>query len=211
MAEAAQAGVAIENLTAQLRTDVYIGESFPIITRVIIENVIFKSSSPSIPAKGEISVMHDASTPWRIASEAGLETDPVVIGTTTIEAFSRDSISDPWESVSSYDTDITGNLVFAVTGGGDPTSGGKGTGDSNKAQLLINISALGIFEYIGRFPWDDPWTSETDIFTDFLDAWILDGGTGYSGSSTLEIFFASQQSPRMDFSKAANSMYHPAR
>jgi len=173
----------------------YTGSLFPVITRKFYDNEPFKSFAGPEPSKGEITISQDCLYGWRMISNQGLENDPVTVGTFTRESYTRATIGSPWVLGSTTSYDLIGNLICLPNNGGDVVSGGRGADvDSSKADILIDISIMGLFTTIGRFPWNDPWASETDAFTDFLNDWIANGnaayGAGFSGSCSMSLDFS---------------------
>ena len=177
-------------------TLVFTGSLFPVITRKFYENQPFKTSgSGPQPTKGEITISQNCIYPWRMISNAGHPNDDVTVGTFTREGFTRTTTSDPWVSGGSSTYDLTGNFICLPNNGGDVVSGGRGADiESSKAEINFNISVIGIYETVKRFPWVDPWASDTDVFTDWLDDWIANGnatyGGGFSGSSSMSLDFS---------------------
>lgn len=180
-------------LTAQERTEVIEGNLIPVITRHFVSNVPFRGASPApIQDQGKFAMMHDALTPWKADCRFGNENTPVKIGTETIQGYTRPNTSSPWTPSTSFASDIIGNMVVSILDGGESPSYGRGADiEASMCSIWVDISYLGLYKEVRRFPWDDPWDSETQIFTDFLADWITDGGLGYSGSTSLEIVFNS--------------------
>lgn len=177
----------------------YTGSLFSVITRKFYDNEPFKDLSiPPEPAQGEITISQNCLYGLSMFLNYGLSNDDVTVGTFTRESYTRSSISDPWVLAGTESYDITGNFVCYPYGGGDVVSGGRGSDvDTSKATIDFGISTsenLFISTTIGRFPWTDPWPSEVDIFTDFLDDWIANGnatyGGGFSGSCSLSLDFS---------------------
>jgi len=174
----------------------YTGSLFPVITRKFYENQPFKTSgSGPQPAKGEITISQNCIYGWRMISNQGNPNDDVTVGTFTRESYTRATTGDPWVLGSTTSYDLTGNFICLPNNGGDVVSGGRGADiATSKADILIDISIMGLYTTIGRFPWTDPWASEVDAFTDFLDDWIANGnatyGAGFSGSCSMSLDFS---------------------
>lgn len=183
----------VTGLTAQERTDVIYGADVPVITRKIIEKIPHIGSDPAPPqAKGEFAMMINPMGPWEARCQNGLDNDDAVIGQTTIVPYTRATTSSPWVAGTPNTFDITGNLVIDILDGGEPPSQGRGADiDASRCKIVVDFQILSIVDFIYRFPWDDPWASETALFTDSLNDWITAGGTGYSGSTDLTLVFTS--------------------
>lgn len=181
--------------SAMVDTLVFTGSLFPKITRKFYDNEPFKSFDGPDPAKGEITISQNCIYPWRMISNAGHPNDDVTVGTFTRQGFTRTTTSSPWVFRGSSTYDLTGNFECSPINGGDIVSGGRGADiESSKAEINFNISVIGIYETVKRFPWVDPWASDTDVFADWLDDWIANGnatyGGGFSGSSSMSLDFS---------------------
>ena len=144
------------------------------------------------PGDGEIYLMHRTGRPWYIYQVGVTSPANTLIGTRTTDTYTRSNLSDPFAFSSTYSEDITGSIsALTISGGGNTVSGGRDTDPSSKSQIYT--TAMGVTSSIYRFPWNDPWDSETDVFSDDLAAWIAAGntayGAGYSGSCSLSLDF----------------------
>lgn len=182
-------------LEASLITSTYTGSLYPEVVRRLFEkDPVIETMANALPAKGEICMGHLLAFPWRIYVQHGPLNDSVTVGTRTDQRYTRSTMGSPWVAGSLFTYDITDMLQCSITGGGSPTSGGRDAeDDTEKASILIAMYEPAISGTIKRFPWDDPWASETGIFTDHLAAWIAAGnaihGAGYSGSCSLSLDF----------------------
>jgi hypothetical protein len=155
----------------------------------------------SVPvSNGEFGWLHRPLYFWRAEVVYGSTPSAVKIGTCTQTNYSRPTADDPWEEDSSDTTDIDGYFqFFLLSGGGGGAFDGReglpceisfsGSFDGTNSFKLPNLNAL-----IERFPWDDPWASESaafsDAFDDHLDTENAADGGGHSGSCSLELVFS---------------------
>jgi len=184
-------------LSASVETATLTGSLFTTTTRKLAEKTPFKASLSEISlAQGEIAMMHNALIPWEVFQATGTVNSDVTVGSLVVDDYTRPNTSSPWTLVSSNTFDIDGHFEIGIIDGGDEISGGRGADvDSSRCSISIAISA-GVYSFtveFFRFPWDDPWSSETTAFSDNLSDWITAGnaanGGGYSGSSSLEAVF----------------------
>jgi hypothetical protein len=170
---------------------------------------IFESRYPWIsvpsgtPAQGEFLISHRHGTYfWRFEIDSGPTLDPEVIGTVTRSKYVYSSGAWGLDSVDAPQ-DITLQFTFSISGGGDPTSGGRDDdSDDERATILVTPDLSGTYSdklpefgstNVYRFPWDDPWASETTAFSDIFATHLItknaaDGG-GHSGTCSMSLDF----------------------
>ena len=159
---------------------------------------------PSGLSEGEILLGHRPSSPWRIEPFYGARNASVVIGSVTKKTYSRTLVADPWVEDTTNNYYIHFNFNLAVSGGGDPTSGGYNATALDANKTLIGIgdnydgtsgsAGTGLLPDFGaniyRFPHESTWANESAIFSDIFDDYLTAGGATYSGTCSLSLDFS---------------------
>ena len=164
--------------------------------RVYRGKIPLLSLPTDINGDSEFSIFAPSFAPWSATAKIG-GTPDTTCGTSTFYEYSRATDEDPWVEDSSTPTDIVIAWTPSIDGGGHPVSGGKGADDednsiqiSNWPNVFGNISSVAVY----RLPWENPWASESALFSatfddDIDDLNTADGG-GHSGSCTFSVSFS---------------------
>jgi hypothetical protein len=155
---------------------------------------------------GEFTLSHrPRAAMWEIRSDIfDYDEDQDVVGTVTRTRYVYNDGTSSWDlDTTDAAEDITLTFAFSISGGGDPTSGGRDD-DSTDENATIAVFAshsgtygikLADFNWgdILRFPWVDTWAPETAEFATGFSNFITDSnaadGAGHSGSCSLSVDF----------------------
>lgn len=166
-------------------------------TRVFREKVPLLALQTGL-AEGTFGLFHRSAQFWSlwVSNSFGATPATVTIGTTTVYRYTRTTVMDPWVLDTTTTTDYDYQWRPVLFGGGDPSSGGKGPDNEDNS---IRITAFqGGFPFLGnvavyRLPWEDPWTSESTIYSDaFADGLATRNtasGGGHSGTCSATLHF----------------------
>ena len=179
--------------------DFSLGDSW---TRVYQSKFPWYSATPVALNQGEFCPSHVIKKPWKFDCDFGAYPNYATIGDCTRTNYTRALITDPWTAGTPVTTDVDFKFGFLLTLGGDPTSGGRGTGsDPEKALFQFSDSWSGsytnklpnLYADVYRLPWVDPWASESTVFSTAFSAFLTaqntaDGG-GHSGTCSLSLDF----------------------
>lgn len=156
---------------------------------------IIRQNSPLLTTQtgfddSEFGLFHSPINPWRCSMVYGDVPAAVTIGTETFYQYSRAVDTDPWTEDSATPSDVTGDWIPILTGGGNPVSGGK-EADNEANSIEIELAGVPYFAStpIFRLPWENPWAEESVLLSDAFDAFIAAGGADYSGTCTATVYF----------------------
>ena len=159
------------------------------------------STLPHALEQGEFTMAHrPIREMFKSVFSQGAALNYVTIGDVSVTHYTRALDTDPWTEGATDTNDIDFRFDFFVEDGGDPYSGGKGSGaDDEKCVVYFTPSWDGsnssripdLYAEILRLPWTDPWASESaafsTLFNDAMTARNVTDGGGHSGSCSLSL------------------------
>jgi hypothetical protein len=157
---------------------------------------ILQTSNPS--TVGKFHFTQDVRYFWRCYLAFGPAHAPVTIGQVTDYRYTRPLTSSPWVLDTETSYDITGIWTPEVSApyyGGHPLSGGRGNDDLDNC-VALNPPQLGFMAdaLVARLPWGDPWSTESDAFTESLTTALAELNTAassvWSGTTTAAMVFS---------------------